>query len=70
MLHIELYLFQNYRYLELLCVLCYCDGVAMSDNQNHITNAWLTEGDRVAKTNLFFMFRNMSFTKLLNNSIY
>ena len=28
---------QNYRYLELLSVLCVCDGVSIADNQTYIT---------------------------------
>jgi len=32
---------QNYRYLDLLNVLCVCDGVAIPDNQNYITERWL-----------------------------
>jgi inositol 1,4,5-triphosphate receptor type 1 len=32
---------QNYRYLDLLNVLCVCDGVAIPDNQTYITEHWL-----------------------------
>ncbi len=32
---------QNYRYLDLLNVLCVCDGVAIPDNQTYITEQWL-----------------------------
>ena len=38
---------QNYRYLDLLNVLCVCDGVAIPDNQNYITERWL-RCDRVS----------------------
>ncbi|ELT91343.1 hypothetical protein CAPTEDRAFT_201920 [Capitella teleta] len=31
----------NYRYLDLLNVLCVCDGVAIPDNQTYITEHWL-----------------------------
>ena len=37
---------QNYRYLDLLNVLCVCDGVAIPDNQTYITEHWLRR-DRV-----------------------
>ena len=37
---------QNYRYLDLLNVLCVCDGVAIPDNQIYITEHWLRR-DRV-----------------------
>lgn len=37
---------KNYRYLDLLSVLCVCDGVSIPDNQNHITKRWLMEGDK------------------------
>lgn len=32
---------KNYRYLDLLSVLCVCDGVSIADNQKYITEAWL-----------------------------
>ena len=32
---------QNYQYLDLLSVLCVCDGMALPDNQEYITRAWL-----------------------------
>lgn len=35
------YTVQNYRYLDLLGVLCVCDGVALPDNQSYITENWL-----------------------------
>ena len=38
---------QNYRYLDLLAVLCVCDGVAIPDNQTYITEHWLRQ-DRVS----------------------
>ncbi|XP_075250138.1 inositol 1,4,5-trisphosphate-gated calcium channel ITPR2-like isoform X3 [Convolutriloba macropyga] len=34
---------QNYRYLDLLNVLCVCDGVSLSDNQNYICKKWLVD---------------------------
>ena len=36
--------FQNYRYLDLLNVLCVCDGVAIPDNQTYIAEKWLKAG--------------------------
>ena len=38
---------QNYRYLDLLNVLCVCDSVAIPDNQTYITEHWLRR-DRVS----------------------
>ena len=38
---------QNYRYLDLLNVLCVCDGVAIQNNQTYITEHWLRR-DRVS----------------------
>ncbi|XP_053404101.1 inositol 1,4,5-trisphosphate receptor type 3-like isoform X2 [Mercenaria mercenaria] len=39
---VELLLLEkNYRYLDLLSVLCVCAGVSISINQNLITNSWL-----------------------------
>lgn len=35
---------KNYRYLDLLSVLCVCDGVSIADNQKYITEVWLTKG--------------------------
>ncbi|XP_070538210.1 inositol 1,4,5-trisphosphate-gated calcium channel ITPR3-like [Ptychodera flava] len=35
---------KNYRYLDLLSVLCVCDGLAIPDNQNYITEVWLVKG--------------------------
>ncbi|KAK3094787.1 hypothetical protein FSP39_006217 [Pinctada imbricata] len=37
---------KNYRYLDLLSVLCVCDGVAIADNQKYITEVWLMKGNR------------------------
>jgi len=37
---------KNYRYLDLLSVLCVCDGVSIPDNQNYITEAWLKKGQK------------------------
>ena len=38
---------QNFRYLDLLGVLCVCDGVAIPDNQTFITKQWLCTDDKV-----------------------
>jgi len=46
---------QNYRYLDLLNVLCVCDGVAIPDNQNYITERWL-RADRVSLFVYAFVF--------------
>ena len=46
---------QNYRYLDLLNVLCVCDGVAIPDNQNYITERWL-RADRVSLFVYGFLF--------------
>ncbi|XP_076454279.1 inositol 1,4,5-trisphosphate-gated calcium channel ITPR3-like isoform X3 [Babylonia areolata] len=37
---------KNYRYLELLSVLCVCDGVSIADNQAYITQKWLGGKDQ------------------------
>ncbi|ESO83880.1 hypothetical protein LOTGIDRAFT_236387 [Lottia gigantea] len=37
---------KNYRYLDLLSVLCVCDGVSIADNQKYITEAWLMKGNK------------------------
>ena len=39
---------KNYRYLDLLSVLCVCDGVSIADNQRYITEVWLMKGNRVS----------------------
>lgn len=65
MIHVNNALLQNHRYLELLGVLCYCDGVAMSDNQIHITNAWLVEGDRVHINSLTTVYLFVILTDLV-----
>lgn len=38
---------KNHRYLDLLEVLCVCDGVSIADNQRYITEVWLMKGGRV-----------------------
>ncbi len=43
---------KNYRYLDLLSVLCVCDGVSIPDNQKYITEVWLMQGQRVRQTHL------------------
>ncbi|XP_064638655.1 inositol 1,4,5-trisphosphate receptor type 3-like isoform X2 [Lineus longissimus] len=37
---------KSYRYLDLLSVLCVCDGVSISDNQTYITEQWLMQGKK------------------------
>jgi inositol 1,4,5-triphosphate receptor type 1 len=39
---------QNFRYLDLLAVLCVCDGVAIPDNQTFITDRLLAPHDQVS----------------------
>ncbi len=48
---------QNYRYLDLLNVLCVCDGVAIQNNQTYITEHWLRR-DRV-RSAVKFLIREM-----------
>ena len=35
------FLLQNFRFLDLLQVLCVCDGVAIPNNQTYIVKHWL-----------------------------
>ncbi|CAD5113406.1 DgyrCDS2578 [Dimorphilus gyrociliatus] len=37
---------KNYHYLDLLSVLCVCDGVSIPENQSYIAQKWLKDGDR------------------------
>ncbi|XP_033730119.1 LOW QUALITY PROTEIN: inositol 1,4,5-trisphosphate receptor type 2-like [Pecten maximus] len=37
---------KNYRYLDLLSVLCVCEDINISDNQKYITEVWLMKGNR------------------------
>ncbi|OWF37431.1 Inositol 1,4,5-trisphosphate receptor type 3 [Mizuhopecten yessoensis] len=37
---------KNYRYLDLLSVLCVCEDISISDNQKYITEVWLMKGNR------------------------
>ncbi|XP_074663089.1 inositol 1,4,5-trisphosphate-gated calcium channel ITPR3-like [Tubulanus polymorphus] len=37
---------QNYRYLDLLKVLCVCDGVPIPDNQTYVAQRWLMKDKR------------------------
>uniref|UniRef100_A0A1I8GNK8 RYDR_ITPR domain-containing protein n=1 Tax=Macrostomum lignano TaxID=282301 RepID=A0A1I8GNK8_9PLAT len=37
---------EHYSYLELLKVLCVCNGVAITDNQSYIAQKWLLEDTR------------------------
>ena len=44
--HLDIYIdllrsHQNYRFLDLLQVLCVCDEVAIPNNQTYITEKWL-----------------------------
>ncbi|XP_077862152.1 inositol 1,4,5-trisphosphate-gated calcium channel ITPR1-like [Saccoglossus kowalevskii] len=39
---------KNYNYLDLLGVLCVCDGVSIIDNQQYITDTWLRNKERDA----------------------
>ena len=51
-LDFKLFFLQNYRYLDLLSVLCVCDGVAIPDNQTYIAENWLMK-DQVIVHNAF-----------------
>ncbi|KAL3848254.1 hypothetical protein ACJMK2_019123, partial [Sinanodonta woodiana] len=42
---------KHYSYLDLLMVLCVCDGVSITENQKYITDVWLTKG---IKGSVFF----------------
>ena len=44
----SLFFLQNYRYLDLLSVLCVCNGVSIPDNQRYITEVWLTKEKSVS----------------------
>ena len=33
--------FQNYRFLDLLHVLCVCDDIAIPNNQSYIVKRWM-----------------------------
>ncbi|XP_070537450.1 LOW QUALITY PROTEIN: inositol 1,4,5-trisphosphate-gated calcium channel ITPR3-like [Ptychodera flava] len=44
---------KNYRYLDLLSVMCVCDGVAIPDNQTYITDVWLVKGKDGAQSCLY-----------------
>lgn len=37
---------KNYRYLDLLSVLCVCDGLSLPENQNYIAKKWLKSDDQ------------------------
>ncbi|XP_064627454.1 inositol 1,4,5-trisphosphate receptor type 1-like isoform X9 [Lineus longissimus] len=39
----------NYRYLDLLRVLCVCDGIAIPDNQSYIVQRWLMKDKQNAR---------------------
>ena len=43
---------QDYRFLDLLKVLCVCQELAIPDNQTHITINWL-QRDRVSHAQSF-----------------
>ena len=49
---IIIFVLQSYQYLDLLAVLCKCDGVAIPDHQTYVTNKWL-EGDDVSIAHLY-----------------
>lgn len=35
------FIFQNYRFLDLLHVLCVCDDIAIPNNQSYIVKRWM-----------------------------
>ncbi|CAH1798283.1 unnamed protein product [Owenia fusiformis] len=53
---------KNYRYLDLLSVLCVCDGVAIADNQTYITENWL----RKDSSGVFLTERGQNLKKQTN----
>lgn len=63
-------MWQNYRFLDLLSVLCVCDNVAIQDNQTYITDHWLCR-EKVSDHFSFlpliiFQQYNFFWTQLLN----
>ncbi|XP_060075349.1 inositol 1,4,5-trisphosphate receptor type 1-like [Ylistrum balloti] len=52
----------NYRFLDLLQVLCVCDGVAIPNNQSYIVEQWL----RKYKTSVYMMDRGQNINKRPN----
>ncbi|WAR13612.1 ITPR1-like protein [Mya arenaria] len=53
---------KNYRFLDLLQVLCVCDGVAIPNNQTYITEKWL----RSYKDSVFLTDRGQNINKRPN----
>ncbi|XP_052817063.1 inositol 1,4,5-trisphosphate receptor type 3-like isoform X2 [Mya arenaria] len=65
--HLDIYIdllrrHQNYRFLDLLQVLCVCDGVAIPNNQTYITEKWL----RSYKDSVFLTDRGQNINKRPN----
>ncbi|KAL4234550.1 hypothetical protein ACF0H5_006191 [Mactra antiquata] len=65
--HIDIYInllrqHQNYRFLDLLHVLCVCDGVSIPNNQTYITETWL----RSYKDSVFLTDRGQNINKRPN----
>ena len=46
---------QSYRFLDMLGVLCVCNGVALPENQTYITKKWLVEDNVSPFTWVFAM---------------
>ena len=59
---------QNYRYLELLSVLCVCDGVSIADNQVYITEKWLGGKGKVG--NLLYQIELSYFLYITNFIVF
>ncbi|KAH3769464.1 hypothetical protein DPMN_170733 [Dreissena polymorpha] len=65
--HLDIYIdllrkHQNYRFLDLLQVLCVCDGVSIPNNQTYITEKWL----RTYKDSVFLTDRGQNINKRPN----
>ena len=42
-------MFQNFRFLQLLGVLCVCEDIPVVENQNYITDVWLKDDAKVGR---------------------
>ncbi|XP_053402419.1 inositol 1,4,5-trisphosphate receptor type 1-like isoform X7 [Mercenaria mercenaria] len=65
--HLDIYIdllrkHQNYRFLDLLQVLCVCDGVSIPNNQTYITEKWL----RSYKDSVYLTDRGQNINKRPN----
>lgn len=60
---------QYFRYLDLLAMLCVCDGVAIPDNQNYITKMWLQEGDKVTSVKCIHILNAYKIRRMLLTNV-